>query len=165
MREIYDYLAHDHERLDAALQQTIRDPAHIDRSAYREFREGLLRHIGMEEKILFPAARTANAGTPLVSTAKLHLDHAALAALLVPTPTNSIIAAIRTVLAEHNPVEEDPGGVYEQCEQLFQANIDEILLRLKSAPAVTLADHVDNTTSMESARYALRKAGYRIDLW
>ncbi len=162
--KIYDYLAHDHERLDAALKRTVRDPTRIDRSAYSEFRKGLLRHISMEEKILFPAARAANGGKPLVSTEKLHLDHGALAALLVPTPTQSIIEAIRTVLDQHNPVEEGPGGVYEQCEQLFQGDTDEFLLRLHNAPAVAVADHVDNSTSMESARSALRRAGYSIDL-
>ena len=43
--------------------------------------------------------------------AKPRLDHGALAALLVLTPTNSIIAAIRAILAAHNPIEEGPDGV------------------------------------------------------
>jgi hypothetical protein len=64
--------------------------------AYAEFRAGLRRHIGMEEKILLPAARSANEGEPLASAAKLPLYHGALAALLVPTPTGLIIVAIRT---------------------------------------------------------------------
>lgn len=42
--------------------------------------------------------------------AKLRLDHGALAALLVPTPTPAIIVAIHTVLAAHNSLEEGPGG-------------------------------------------------------
>ena len=49
-------------------------------------RTGLLRHIGMEEKILFPAARRLVHGEIVTSViAQLHLDHAALTALLVPT--------------------------------------------------------------------------------
>src|ERR1041385_5337881 len=127
---IYRYLGQDHEKLNAALQRILRDPTQLDRSAYNEFRKGLLRHISMEEKILFPAARAAKGGKPLPSTAKLHLDHAALAALLVPTPTPAIIAAICTVLDQHNPLEEGPDGVYEQCEELFQSEVDDILLRL-----------------------------------
>ena len=51
--KIYHYLAHDHERLDAALQPGIRDLKCIDRSAYAEFREGLLRHISIEERSFF----------------------------------------------------------------------------------------------------------------
>jgi hypothetical protein len=113
--KIYRYLADDHARLDDALKRATYDPDHIDRSAYAEFRAGLLRHIGMEEKILLPAARSANGGKALASAAKLHLDHGVLAALLVPTPTDSIITAISTVLDRHNPLEEGSGGVYEQC--------------------------------------------------
>src|SRR4029077_6659346 len=104
--KVYRYLTDDHTRLDDALERATRDPNHIDWSAYAEFREGLLRHIGMEEKILLPAARSADGGKPLASAAKLHLDHGALAALLVPTPTDVIVAAIQTILASHNPVEE-----------------------------------------------------------
>ena len=53
--EIYRYLTSDHARLDDALRRATSDADHIDRSAYAEFREGLLHHIGMEEKILLPA--------------------------------------------------------------------------------------------------------------
>jgi len=137
--KIYSYLANDHARLDGALRLATRDPNRIDRAAYAEFREGLLRHIGMEEKILLPAARSANGGKPLASVDKLHLDHGALAALLVPTPTSAIIAAIKTILDGHNPLEEGPGGVYEECERLLGTGADEIVLRLQSAPRVAMA--------------------------
>jgi len=46
--EIYRYLTSDHAQLDDALRRATSDADHIDRSAYAEFREGLLRHIGME---------------------------------------------------------------------------------------------------------------------
>ena len=51
--------------------------------------------------------------------AKLRLDHGAFAALLVPTPTPAIIAALRAILGAHNVVEEGPGGVYECCDGLW----------------------------------------------
>ena len=54
--KVYRYLADDHARLDDALRRATRDSDRIDQTAYAEFREGLLRHIGMEEKILLPAA-------------------------------------------------------------------------------------------------------------
>jgi len=162
--EIYRYLTSDHARLDDALRRATSDADHIDRSAYAEFREGLLHHIGMEEKILLPASRSANAGEPLPSAAKLHLDHRALAALLVPTPTDSIIVAIRIVLDRHNPLEDGPGGVYEQCERLLGPDADQVLVRLQNAPPVAVARHVDNSTALESARNALRRAGYKLEL-
>jgi hemerythrin HHE cation binding domain-containing protein len=107
------FLADDHARLDALLQRVAVHPGEIDRAAYAEFRAGLLKHISMEEKILLPAAQRARGGEALPLATKLRLDHGALAALLVPTPTPAILAALRAILAAHNPLEDSPGGVYE----------------------------------------------------
>src|SRR5207247_4401334 len=79
-----------------------------------------------------------------------------------PTPPPTIIAAIKTILDGHNPLEEGPGGVYEECERLLGTGADEIVLRLQSAPRVAMAPHVDNFTALESARNALRRAGYDV---
>jgi hypothetical protein len=76
------FLADDHERLDALLRSAVAQPGTIGQAAYAEFRAGLLKHIGMEEKILLPAAQRARGGEPLPIAAKLRLDHGALAALL-----------------------------------------------------------------------------------
>ncbi len=38
-------------------------------------------------------------------------------------PTHELIAAIRSALAEHIPLEEVPGGVYEACERLVGAEV------------------------------------------
>jgi hypothetical protein len=84
---IYCFLASDHGRLDGLLQRAMTEAGAIDRAAYAEFRARLLKHIGMEEKILLPEAQRVRGGEPLAMAAKLRLDHSALAALLVPTPT------------------------------------------------------------------------------
>lgn len=162
--KIYRYLADDHARLDGLLQRATIHPDAIEPSAYAEFRAGLLKHIGMEEKILLPAAQRAYGGTPLPIAAKLRLDHGALAALLVPTPTASIIAAIRAVLEAHNPIEEGPGGLYEQCEELAGAQADQILDALRSAPRVKVNPHNDGPTVIEATRRALAKAGYDLEV-
>ena len=44
-----------------------------------------------------------------------------LTALLVPMRTPTITFAIQAILEHHNSLEETPGGVYEQCEQLAGA--------------------------------------------
>jgi hypothetical protein len=162
--KIYRYLADDHERLDALLERAISDPENIDMSAYAQFRSGLLKHIGMEEKILLPAARRIRGGEPLPVAAKLRLDHGALTALLVPSPTPQVIAAIRTILNLHNPIEEDPGGMYETCEELAGPEVDEILRQLQEAPDVKVLPHVDTPFVMEAARRALARAGYQLEL-
>jgi hypothetical protein len=141
---IRKYLSRDHARLDDALR----------RGDYELFREGLLWHIGIEEKILLPLART------FPSAERIHLDHGALSALLVPTPTPAILAAIQTILTHHNPLEEDPGGLYEYCERTAGSDEDQVLARIQQTPRVRVAKHVDNQTSMDSARNALRRAGY-----
>ena len=130
------YLSEDHDRLDALLQRATAQAGTIDAAAYSEFRAGLLKHIGMEEKILLPAAQQARGGTPLPSAARLRLDHGALAALLVPTPTPAIIATIRRILTPHNALEEEPGGVYNTCEALAGPQAEELLARLRAAGGV-----------------------------
>jgi hypothetical protein len=157
-------MADDHARLDGLLRGAIDDPARIDAAAYAAFRAGLLKHIGMEEKILLPAAQHARGGEPLPIAAKLRLDHGALAALLVPHPTPAVVAALGAILAAHNPIEEDPGGLYDTCDELAGAERDALLARLRAAPEVPIARHVDGPRVLASARRALERAGYRLDL-
>lgn len=156
-------LADDHARLDALLTRATALPGQIDQSAYAEFRAGLLRHIGMEEKLLLPAAQHARGGEPLPVAARLRLDHGAIAALLVPTPTPAIVAALRRILRAHNAVEEGPDGVYEACEQLAGADGAALLARLRAAPAVPVHAHVDGPRIMDATRRALARAGYSLD--
>jgi len=157
---VYRYLADDHRRLEELLRRATIAGDSIEPSTYMEFRGGLLRHIGMEEKILLPAAQAARNGDPLPVASKLRLDHGALAALLVLTPTAAIVAAIRSILESHNPLEEGPNGVYSQCEQLDGFNSDQIFVRLQNYPPVAMAPYADNTTATQSARNAIKRAGH-----
>jgi hypothetical protein len=161
---LYRFMADDHLRLDALLRRAVQDPAHIDAMAYAAFRAGLLRHIGLEEKILLPAAQHARAGEPLPVAARLRLDHGALAALLVPSPTPTIVAAIRIILEAHNPIEEDPGGLYDTCEELAGSASDALLVRLRAAPEVHVSPHNDGTRVLTATRRALDRAGFHFDL-
>jgi hypothetical protein len=161
---LFCFLANDHERLDGLLRRAMTEASMVDPAAYAEFRAGLLRHISLEEKILLPAAQRWQGGVSLPLAATLRLDHGALAALLVPTPTPAIIAAIRTVLAAHNALEDGPGGVYERCEQLAGAEADALLAQLQAAPAVPVAPYSDGPQVMRVVRRALARAGYAIEL-
>ena len=157
------FLTADHARLDALLQRADAEPSTIDPAAYAEFRAGLLKHIGMEEKLLLPAAQRARGGEPLPTAAKLRLDHGALAALLVPTPTPAITGAIRTIPTAHNAVEEGPGGVYEVCEQFVSSEADTLLARLRAAPDVRMNPHVDSPLVRDATRRAVARAGFDPD--
>jgi len=159
-RPITDFLVEDHRRLEALLQQAVALADHVDQGAYAQFRAGLLRHIGMEEKILIPAAQRLRGGEPLRIASKLRLDHGALGTLLIPTPTAAVIASIRGILKEHNILEEGPGGLYETCDELAGADAAQILAKLKAAPEVAVLPHSDTPTVMSTVRRAMERVGY-----
>jgi hypothetical protein len=157
---VYRFFAEDHDRLDGLLRRSITEAGTINRGAYAEFRAGLLKHISMEEKVLLPAAQRLRGGQPLAVAATLRLDHSALAALLVPTPTRTIISAIRAILGPHNAREEGPGGVYECCERLVRAEAESLLSQLRAVPEVPVAPHSDGPEVMAVVRRVLARAGY-----
>lgn len=133
----------------------------IDQTAYDGFRAGLLRHIGMEEKILLPAAQRLG-GKPLPIAHALRLDHGALASLLMPTPTPKIIIALRAILTRHNRLEEGPDGLYERCERLAGPEAGALLERLNAAPQVHVMPHSDSRQVLETVRRAVARAGYAL---
>jgi hypothetical protein len=147
------FLADDHARLDRLL-----GAAAGDRSAYEQLRAGLLRHIAMEEKVLLPAAKRLRNGAPVERADILRADHSALAALLVPTPTPAILDRARTLLAQHNPLEEGPDGVYAAVEALAGDGAEALLARLQAVPAVPVAAHFDGPRAFDSIDRLLRRA-------
>jgi hypothetical protein len=138
---IHAFLAADHARLDALLARSVAATA-IDLSAYEQFRAGLLRHIAMEEKVLFAEARRRHGGE-LPIFRQLHADHAALASLLVPPPTHALLQIVRAVLDEHNPLEEGDDGFYASCEHLAGDDVPAILAQMQALPPVRIGQHVD----------------------
>jgi len=129
-------MSEDHDRLDALLARVVRDDGSFDLDVYGELRAGLARHIGMEEKILFPAARRHSTHELEPSLAKLRADHARLGWLIVWTPTREIIDEIRTILEAHNRLEEDV--VYAACERVIDGEADDVLAAMRAAPAVPM---------------------------
>ena len=159
-RPVTDFLMEDHRRLEQLLQSAAAHADQVDPEAYSQFRAGLLRHIGMEEKILMPAAQRLRGGEPLLIASRLRLDHGALATLLIPTPTAAVIATIRGILEEHNILEEGPGGLYEICDRLAGSEAAQLLAKLQAAPEVTVLPHSDTPTVMNTIQRALERAGY-----
>ena len=156
------FLVDDHRRLDALFQAAAADLQKIDWATYNQFRSGLLRHIGMEERILLPALQRLRGGTAFPHAARLRLDHSALAALLMPTPTPSILATIRAILSAHNRLEEGPDGLYEVSDHVTASEADSLIASLRVAPEVTVMPHSDSAAVMKNLRGALERAGYRL---
>ena len=143
------FMTEDHVELHRLLEAATAGPV-IDAGAYARFRHDLLRHIGMEEKILLPVARERRAGAPLEVAAALHADHGAIAKLLVRSPTSSIVASLRDLLARHNFLEEGPTGLYATCDTLVGTDAAAVVARLRGQPRVPLAEYYDGPLHRKS---------------
>jgi hypothetical protein len=159
MHSLRQFLTDDHRRLDALLARCGDCRTAEQRATYDEFRRGILKHIGIEEKILWSAA-TRLRGAPLEQAARLRLDHGAIVSLLMPIPTPTILRAIRTVLDAHNPIEEGPDGVYDVCEKLTASEHDELGEKIIFAPEVPTNPNATTPRIIEAAKRALSRAGY-----
>jgi hypothetical protein len=157
---VTDFLLDDHRRLEGLLQSAVTQVGAVDQGVYDQFRAGLLRHIGMEEKILLPAAQRLRGGEPLSIAAKLRLDHGAIASLLMPPPTSAIIATIHAVLKVHNTIEEGPGGLYDICDELAGSEAAQLLAKLQAAPELAVLPCSDSSAVMPAVQRALERAGY-----
>jgi len=143
--DLHEFLTRDHERLDKLLEED-----------YGEFRRGLLRHISIEERVLFPELRRNRGVTEIEK--QLHRDHAALAALLVPPPTAVEIGYIRSILTIHNEMEEKSGGLYEIIESLSGDQLSALMARVHAIPEVPVMPNVDSPIVRSSIETLLREA-------
>ena len=120
-----------------------------------------MRHIAIEEKLLMPAAHEV-AGQPLAAAQRLRLDHGAIAALLVPSPTTAIIATLQAILGGHNAVEEGPGGVYASCDRLLGERAAALVARMEAYPEPPVSPHNDDPKVMPVVQRALARAGHHL---
>ena len=162
-KPLHHFFTEDHHRIDKLLNKATALSGEIEMNYYHQFRTGLLRHIKMEEKILFPAAKTANQVLMQELIPRYRLEHGALTALMVPPPTSSLIKVIRYVLEKHDLAEEMPGGLYDVCEALTQGQTQNILDQLANADEVPVHPPNPAPIAIESARRALARAGYDFD--
>ena len=160
MGPISAFLTSDHGRLDRLLTESVAGEGPLALPPFDEFREGLLRHIGMEETILLPAIMKKE-GAPAKLLARLRLDHGALTNLLVPEPTRDIVKALVMILAPHNRAEEEPGGFYDACDGLVAAEAAALVAKMKAAPKLPLRPYSKRPEALEAAKRAMERAGYR----
>jgi len=162
-QQLYQFFTNDHRRIEALLDKATEDANEIQVDYYHQFRVGLLKHIKMEEKVLFPAAQRANNGVPVPLAAKLRLDHGALTALMVVPPTPKVIKVVRHVLEKHDLIEEEPGGMYDICEKLTEGETGSLLEQLKQVTEVPVHAYNNADYAWVSAKRALERAGFDFD--
>lgn len=162
-KPLYNFFTSEHHRIEGLLDNATENPNEILMDYYDRFRTGLLTHIKMEEKILFPAAQKANGGIALPVMAPLRLEHGAITSLMVPPPTPSLIKVIRHIMEKHDLAEEEPGGMYDVCEALTQHQTQELLDQLAKISEVPVHPHNDAPYALEAAKRSLTRAGYDYD--
>ena len=162
-KPIYQFFTNDHRRIDELLDKAIEDPCNVKEDYYHQFRTGLLKHIKMEEKILFPAAQKANGGIPLPLAGKLRLDHGALTSLMVVPPSPGVIKVLLYVLDKHDLLEEEPGGMYEICEKLTEGETNDLLQQLESVAEVPVHPYNKAGYALDVAKRTLVRAGFDFD--
>jgi iron-sulfur cluster repair protein YtfE (RIC family) len=116
---VSEYLSWDHDRLDGLLEDVVR-LVHVPnlaeaRAAFVWFRDGLARHIRIEEEILFPLferkTRIAHGPTLVLKDEHVRIQEALAridVALASPAagPFEDALATLQSVLAPHNEKEE-----------------------------------------------------------
>jgi hypothetical protein len=162
-KPLYQFFANDHRRIDELLDKATADIKSVKEEYYHPFRTGLLKHIKMEEKILFPAAQKANGNVPLPLAAKLRLDHGALTALMVVPPTPDVIKVLYYVLEKHDLLEEEPGGMYDVCEKLTEGETAELLQQLEGVTEVPVHPYNTAGYALDVAKRTLLRAGFDFD--
>ncbi len=119
---VMEYLSGDHRRLDGIMEACRSQAARSDMAGaglrFSEFREGLLRHIRIEEELLFPAFEGATGLDQGGPTEVMRHEHAEIQRLLDlmkdlfastepdPAEFESLRSALVALLHEHNVKEE-----------------------------------------------------------
>ncbi len=141
--EIERFMVEEHTSLDRLLATSEGRDGSVDGTIYARFRHDLLRHIGMEEKVLLPYARARRGGSPLEIAAQLRRDHGEIARLLVGSPSSLRLVALREILERHNALEEGDEGLYAACDALAGAESAAVVTKLREQPTVPLAPYYD----------------------
>ncbi len=160
MSLLTSFLSSDHDRLEELLQRALDSGDPVTSPDFAAFRAALLRHIGIEETIVFPAIARYQGGTPSPDAARLRADHGAIASLLVAEPTPAIFRMLRHILDGHNALEESPDGVYARIDALAGEEASALLSRIHAHPEVPVLPCKPLDAVRAPLRRAVERAGY-----
>jgi len=152
---IFSFFVMDHVRLDSLLHRSVERPGAVVRASFDSFRVGLFRHIELEEQLLLASAQQANGGQPLEVAARLKLEHSAIRAVLLLKPTRESVAQLRALAVRHNPLEENPSGLYDLCDQLLADQAEAVLARARTYPNPAVAPYRDDPQAIGDVKEAL----------
>src|SRR5690606_23646384 len=107
----------------------------LDLPAYEAFRAGILRHIAVEERVLFAFVKRRR-GEHLEGVPLLRAEHSAIARLLCFRPDAALLDEVRKLLAPHNEREEGATGIYARCEEIAGDDVESLARQVASFGAV-----------------------------
>jgi len=157
---LHEYFTNDHRKLDELFKRAVKESGNYDIESYGKFRGGLLKHIKMEETILFPLLIRLKTDSLLPLLAQLRLDHGALTTLMVPPPSEAVIKAVTFILTKHNILEEELDGMYDACDALNEDSILEIKEKIEKTTEVPLLPFNSEPYVYGAVERALKRAGY-----
>ncbi|MBE0644492.1 MAG: hemerythrin domain-containing protein [Bacteroidetes bacterium] len=155
-----EYLTSDHRRLETLFAAAL-ETGEVDLARYDAFRIGLLRHIAIEETIVLPLVREGKGS--FFADRQLHLEHGAIAALLVPPPTPDVTRALAALLQKHNLLEETDRTLYDVLDDCSRGTRPDLVDRMREHPAPPLSKNINNPDGLDPARRAVARAGYDFD--
>lgn len=146
MNSVVDMLSEDHRRCDAAFAEAEAAAGRGDmpRCAvlFGSFRSALLRHLRMEEDVLFPEFESAT-GSSAGPTAMMRSEHLMMRELLdtmrgaaAAHDADGFLGAadmLMTLVQQHNMKEE--GILYPMCDQVLASQWDSLRERMQDLPA------------------------------
>lgn len=156
---IHRFLAADHARLHRLAFRIVRPGGGVDPAADDELRRGLLRHLDWEESTLMRRAQQLREGEPLPFGTRVRLEHRAIRALLVPTPTPALAETLRRVLAAHEETETAAGGFYDLLDTLVSSDAEALVASLRTAPVPAPPPHDDGPRALALVGRTLAQAG------
>lgn len=145
----------DHRGIQRLLEAS-RSGSGVDLEAYDAFRARLLRHMAIEDELLFRAASAARGGAAF--DPRLQLEHRAMATLLLPTPDRALLSEIRELMLDHDEREDREGGAYDRCESLLGERIEGLVDAARTYPFAPLPPRHDGEGTARTASDALRLA-------
>ncbi len=127
----------EHRALTRLLEACL-TPGGVDAARFDTFRQRVLHHIAVEEKVLLPALERKLGRRALLHNA-LRRDHAGIAALCVPAPNRDWVESLMALLEQHHRVEEDRGGFFAECDAQLRDELPALFAAVEALPPLQLA--------------------------
>jgi hypothetical protein len=127
-----------HQQLLSLFAAATGGGAVVDAARYEQFRRQLVQHIAIEEKVLMPALAGLLGQAFETVRNKLQQDHAAILALLVPTPNEVWLEDLREILVHHFAVEASPGQLHALAELYLRDDDQRLGESAAALPAIVL---------------------------